>query len=67
VLVTFSTIIRSVLRRTDFCGRYGGEEFLVLLTETDIQEAKVFAERARTRVEKSIFPDLGRNAKITVP
>ncbi|MBN1364479.1 MAG: GGDEF domain-containing protein [Syntrophaceae bacterium] len=66
VLVMFSTIIRSVLRRTDFCGRYGGEEFLVLLTETDIQEAKVFAERARTRVEKSMFPDLGRHSRITV-
>jgi diguanylate cyclase len=66
VLITFSAIITSVLRKTDFCGRYGGEEFLVGLTETDLEEAKAFAERIRVCVEDSFFPDLGRNSKVTV-
>jgi len=66
VLMTFSAIIRSVLRKTDFCGRYGGEEFLIVLAETDIQEAKVFAERIRSCVEDSFFPDLGSDSKVTV-
>jgi diguanylate cyclase len=66
VLMTFSAIIRSVLRKTDFCGRYGGEEFLIVLTETDIKEAKVFAERIRDSVEDNFFPELGHNSKITV-
>ena len=40
VLITFSTIIRNVLRKTDFCGRYGGEEFLIVLTQTDLRKQK---------------------------
>ncbi|MFA5322622.1 MAG: GGDEF domain-containing protein [Smithella sp.] len=66
VLITFSAIIRSVLRKTDFCGRYGGEEFLIVLTETDLEAAKVFAERIRSCVEESFFPDLGKKSNITV-
>lgn len=66
VLLTFSAIIHSVLRKSDFCGRYGGEEFLVVLTQTDLQEAKVFAERVRSRVEESFFPELGPQSGITV-
>ena len=42
VLITFSTIIRNILRKTDFCGRYGGEEFLIVLTQTDIQGSESF-------------------------
>lgn len=66
VLKTFSTVIRSVLRKTDICGRYGGEEFLVVLTQTDLNEAKIFAERIRSRVEESINLNFGQNTKITV-
>jgi len=66
VLMTFSAIIRSVLRKTDFCGRYGGEEFLIVLAETDLQDAKVFAERIRICVEDSFFPDLGSDSRVTV-
>ncbi|MCX5849258.1 MAG: GGDEF domain-containing protein [Deltaproteobacteria bacterium] len=66
VLMTFSAIIRSVLRKTDFCGRYGGEEFLIVLTQTDIEAAKVFAERIRACVEDSLFPDLGHDFRVTV-
>ncbi len=66
VLRTFAAIIRSILRKTDFCGRYGGEEFLILLTQTDLQAAKVFAERIRDCIENSFFPDLGPDSRITV-
>jgi diguanylate cyclase len=66
VLIAFSAIVRSVLRKSDFCGRYGGEEFLIVLTQTDLQDAKVFAERIRSCVEDSFFPELGRKSRITV-
>lgn len=66
VLKTFAAVLRSVLRKTDFCGRYGGEEFLVVLTQTDLQAAKIFAERIRDCVEKSLFPSLGPDSKVTV-
>jgi diguanylate cyclase (GGDEF)-like protein len=66
VLRTFAAVIRSVLRKTDFCGRYGGEEFLVVLTQTDLKAAKVFAERIRDCVENSFFPCLGPDSRVTV-
>lgn len=66
VLRTFAAIIRSILRKTDFCGRYGGEEFLIVLTQTDIQAAKVFAERICDCVENSFFPCLGPDSQVTV-
>ena len=40
---------------TDICFRYGGEEFSVLLAETDLQEAVVVAERVRKAVEEYPF------------
>lgn len=68
MLVTFSNIVRNVLRKTDFCGRYGGEEFLIVLTQTDLQDAKVFAERIRACVEECLYIDLSqdRQARVTV-
>jgi diguanylate cyclase (GGDEF)-like protein len=66
VLRTFAAVIRSILRKTDYCGRYGGEEFLIVLTQTDLQAAKVFAERIRVCVENSFFPDLGPNSRVTI-
>ncbi|MFZ2855161.1 MAG: sensor domain-containing diguanylate cyclase [Rhodocyclaceae bacterium] len=42
-----ANVIRSCLRSTDTAYRYGGEEFTVLLPETDLDAAKIFAERLR--------------------
>jgi diguanylate cyclase (GGDEF)-like protein len=47
VLVWFVSRARSVLRRADLLGRYGGEEFVALLPETSSAEARVVAERIR--------------------
>ncbi|HZU67043.1 MAG TPA: diguanylate cyclase [Ktedonobacteraceae bacterium] len=46
---------RTVLRAGDTVGRFGGEEFLVLLPETNEQEAKVVAERLRSAVAAHPF------------
>lgn len=68
VLMTFSNVIRNVLRKTDFCGRYGGEEFLIVLTQTDLEEARIFAERIRACIEDCLVFDLepDRQLKVTV-
>ena len=68
VLMTFANIIRNVLRKTDFCGRYGGEEFLVVLTQTNLREAKVFAERIRVCVEDCLVfeTEKGQKSHVTV-
>ena len=52
VLRTVAKTIRAQLREYDIAGRYGGEEFAILLPFTKIEEAKMVAERLRTAVEK---------------
>ncbi|WED24822.1 diguanylate cyclase [Vibrio sp. JC009] len=43
--------LRKTARTSDICGRYGGEEFTVLLPETTADQAHYFAERLRKRIE----------------
>lgn len=46
-----AAVVRKCIRDIDVAGRYGGEEFAVILTDTDAQGAMVVAERLRTQVE----------------
>jgi diguanylate cyclase (GGDEF)-like protein len=66
VLYTVATMIDKTMRNTEFCGRYGGEEFLIVLTQTDIKGALIFAERVRANIENILFPDLSPDFKVTV-
>ncbi|MDN4068342.1 sensor domain-containing diguanylate cyclase [Paenibacillus vini] len=56
VLVRLADVIRSSIRKNDKAFRFGGEEFVVLLPDTDKEEAALVAERIRTQVEKEDFP-----------
>lgn len=47
VLAALSSMMQRSIRNTDFVGRYGGEEFLILLPHTDAVGAGVMAERVR--------------------
>lgn len=49
VLVKLADVIRGCLRNTDCGYRYGGEEFAVLLPETELHNAQIVAERLRAR------------------
>lgn len=53
VLVHVAKIVLEVLRGSDVAGRYGGEELIVLLPQTDLDGAVVLAERIRAGVESS--------------
>jgi two-component system cell cycle response regulator len=67
VLVRFSQIIKSCLRTNDSAYRYGGEEFTVILPETNGDEAKTVAQRIRSSLEAEKFkPIPEKNAKITI-
>jgi len=51
VLKEVARVIRENLRRTDYLGRLGGEEFLVVLPETTPEKARLVAERIRKDIE----------------
>jgi diguanylate cyclase (GGDEF)-like protein len=51
VLAAVGATMRDTLRESDFVGRYGGEEFLILLPDTDRDGATVVAETIRAAVE----------------
>ncbi|NVK26323.1 MAG: diguanylate cyclase [Gammaproteobacteria bacterium] len=53
-IIHLAKVLRMNLRETDIGGRYGGEEYAVILTETDAAGAKIFAERLRRMVEASV-------------
>jgi diguanylate cyclase (GGDEF)-like protein len=55
VLKTIAKVIRGQLREYDIAGRYGGEEFSILLPFTKIEEAKMVAERLRKAIEEKVI------------
>jgi two-component system cell cycle response regulator len=52
VLIQVSAIIKKSLRKSDIGGRYGGEEFLIILPETREKEANILANRIREKVKE---------------
>jgi diguanylate cyclase (GGDEF)-like protein len=60
VLAAVAVAMRSSLRESDFVGRYGGEEFLILLPDTGKQQAALVAEKVRAAVETVYLSSLDR-------
>ena len=58
-LRTFSQVLRDSLRPVDIAGRYGGEEFVIILPECPVDEAHQVLERVRERLaERIVVADL---------
>ncbi len=53
ILREMGAILKDTMREIDFVGRYGGEEFCVVLTDTDAEGAYNAAERIRQKVEET--------------
>ena len=53
-------------QEVDIVGRFGGEEFMALLGETDTQGAVIFAEKVRKHVQKARFMYKGERIDVTV-
>lgn len=64
VLIGVAATLRNQLRDYDVVGRFGGEEFVVLLPRADIAEARRVAERLRSRIGRMAVP--ADDAMITV-
>ena len=59
VLIEFANILKDNLRETDFLGRWGGEEFLIIVPESDIIETKMLAEKLRKIISNHLFSVVG--------
>jgi polar amino acid transport system substrate-binding protein len=59
-LVQFSGLLKLNKRETDSLGRWGGEEFLFILPQTDLEGAHKFAQKLKEIVERYDFKHIGR-------
>ncbi len=59
VLIEIAKLVSQSIRQTDSFGRWGGEEFLLILPETEIEAAHHLAERVRLMFEKNSFANVG--------
>lgn len=58
--------MRTSIRTTDLLARWGGDEFVLLLPETEISQALILAERIRDTVERCQVRDRGCTVEVTV-
>ncbi|MCL6560828.1 MAG: diguanylate cyclase, partial [Firmicutes bacterium] len=56
ILKIFANILTAAVRNSDIVGRYGGDEFSVILPGEDVQSAREIAERIRKAVQNYDFP-----------
>ncbi len=55
ILIELANLIKTNLRETDFFVRFGGEEFMILMPETNLAYAKAKAESLRKLIEENVF------------
>jgi diguanylate cyclase (GGDEF)-like protein len=65
-LAEMGQVFRRILRETDVVGRYGGDEFVIVLPETPLNGAMVIAERIRKKVEDYEFIAQNLSIRLTV-
>ena len=65
VLKQIGDVIRANVRRADLAARYGGDEFLFVLPETDRVGARIFAERLRRDIESRVFKNERSSISLT--
>lgn len=66
VIRAVSDIIRKNSRTTDVAGRYGGEEFVLLLMDSDVEKSLILAERLRKAVEATVVKTGGHELQVTI-
>jgi diguanylate cyclase (GGDEF)-like protein len=66
VLLTVAKTCRQALRATDIVGRWGGEEYVIILPEADMEGAALIAERIRRMVSETEIPLADEPINVTV-
>lgn len=59
VLIEIACLLQNNLRKTDYVGRYGGEEFIIIFPESVIEEVKKLLESLRLKIANHHFTDIG--------
>ncbi|MBD3610988.1 MAG: diguanylate cyclase [Hydrogenovibrio crunogenus] len=59
-LVQIAKIVQKIVRETDYIGRWGGEEFLLIALELDASLTAKLAEKIREAIEEFVFPKVGQ-------
>lgn len=65
VLSEVGKILRENIRKIDFASHYGGDEFLMIITDTGLMGSLTFAERIRSLVKRKIFSNDGCSIRLT--
>ncbi|MDK2877573.1 MAG: hypothetical protein PWR06_289 [Thermoanaerobacteraceae bacterium] len=60
VLKSVADMIKGRIRKTDYFARWGGEEFIILLPETSVEDAAGLAEELREQLSSMTLPEVGR-------
>ena len=66
ILKEVAFFINESFRKTDLTFRYGGEEFVVILTETQAKDAKIPLERLRDKIEQNQFKFKSETLNVTI-
>lgn len=66
VLKETAKVAQSGIRGDDFIGRFGGDEFMIVLSDTSLTNACIVAERIRSRIEQHSFIYEGKRIPVTV-
>jgi len=66
ILSDLAKVIKSCIRDTDVLIRYGGEEFVVILPQTEKEDARNIGERIRSKVEQAQFEEKEKKFKVSL-
>jgi len=54
VLIDLARLLNQCMRETDILTRYGGDEFVVIMSQTDLDDACIFSDRLRTQIQEKL-------------
>jgi diguanylate cyclase (GGDEF)-like protein len=66
VLIQISQLMTSLIRQQDLLARWGGEEFIMMMVETKIEQGQQIAEEIRWAIDQNIVKFKGQDIRISV-
>jgi len=66
VLTVVAKLLSKQIRKTDFIARFGGEEFVLLMPETNLEQARTVADNLRSSIEQCEFHFKDRRVPVTI-